>query len=229
MMLHSVYTLINNIVRGRTLSGVRLLWTGIDESQAGLVKATLGIVRPLIPPPKVSLTNSDEQSRGMLELWGRAHSLIVRQREINTLLARQPQGLDELRWEAAELQNELDMLEVELSDDEGWHANWVRSEEAREIVFLPVPLGLVLITDLGSSSRSIGPSVLQGGRAHLHPQSGVWLAGEGRARAIVRQVSRQAHSGNSCVLFRPCRSRSADAEPDSQPSEAKSVCPGRCS
>ncbi|KAL8276531.1 hypothetical protein RQP46_011079 [Phenoliferia psychrophenolica] len=116
MMLHSVYTLMNNIARGRTLTGVKLLWSNIDESQAGLVKATLGI------------------SRNMMELWARAHSFIVRQREINDRLARQgPQGLDELRWEAAEIQNELDSLDIELSDEEAWYTKWIRPEEAPRV------------------------------------------------------------------------------------------------
>ena len=71
-----------------------------------------------------------------MELWARAHSYIVRQREINALLSRQgPQGLDELRWEAAEIQNELDTLDIELSDEEAWYTKWVRAEDIRASFF----------------------------------------------------------------------------------------------
>ncbi|KAK4703261.1 hypothetical protein P7C70_g2956, partial [Phenoliferia sp. Uapishka_3] len=118
MMLHSVYTVINNIVRGRSLTGVNLLWTDIVESQAGLVKATMGI------------------SRNMLELWGRAHSLIVRQREIDGNLLRSgipPPRLDELRWEAAEIQANLDDLDIQLADEESWNQKWCRAEEAPRV------------------------------------------------------------------------------------------------
>ncbi|KAM0755348.1 hypothetical protein T439DRAFT_320046 [Meredithblackwellia eburnea MCA 4105] len=121
MMLHSLYQLVNNIVRGKTLTGVQLLWTGIDESQAGLVKTTMGI------------------SRAMMELWGRVHSHIVRQREINALLSKQDKaggsasGQDELRWEAAEIQAELDNLEVEMADEETWTENWIKNEEAARV------------------------------------------------------------------------------------------------
>lgn len=128
-------------MRGKSLVGVKLLWADVEENQAGLVKATMGIVRslfhflPLFGVNHLFPFLCPRQSRSMLELWGRAHSLIVRQREITTLLSRQDGGThDELRWEAAELQAELDTLEGELADDEQWYARWIRPEGAGELL-----------------------------------------------------------------------------------------------
>lgn len=81
----------------------------------------------------------------MLTLLGRAHSLIVRHASLAAAVLSGAVESDADRWEAVEIQAELDTIEGDLADDDLWRRRWVDGEKevrvqlGHEVHFVSLP------------------------------------------------------------------------------------------